>query len=67
VLILVSLAGPPPSAAQLVGLTFGTRSREPDVAASETTPIGPRLRRWHIAASIMLAAGVGAVWLYFRG
>jgi SSS family solute:Na+ symporter len=59
VLVLVSLFTPPPPEEKLAGLTFATVSR----AREEAPP--PIWRRTDVILSVLLAACVGLVWLYF--
>jgi SSS family solute:Na+ symporter len=68
VLVVVSLLTPPQGDAQLAGLTFATA----EVGTGDSKP-GRRAasdRRWRrrdIWLSVVLAACVGLVWLYFTG
>jgi len=76
VLVAVSLATPPPPEEQVAGLTLQT-SREVPVETPEALEIpdaeehlpavrsDPAWRRTDLLLSIVLAAIVGAVWLYF--
>lgn len=59
VLILASLSAPAPPRAQVEGLIFQA------VAPVEAAPSG--VRRWDVALTLLLAAAVGGVWLYFSG
>ncbi len=59
VLILVSLMTAPPPAEKVDGITFDTTRRE------TLGPRGAGWRRADIVLSALLAACVGAVWLYF--
>jgi solute:Na+ symporter, SSS family len=61
VLVLASLSAPPPSDAQLAGLTLQTTGRGADTAASN-----PAWRRTDFRLSIVLAAVVAAIWFVFR-
>jgi SSS family solute:Na+ symporter len=58
VLVLVSLATPPPPREQVDGLVYGTRPGEAG---------GRRGLGVDVALSLLLAAAVIAVWLYFSG
>ncbi|MBU1073517.1 sodium:solute symporter, partial [bacterium] len=57
-LVLGSLSGRAPDTERLAGLTYAT-------AGEERLP--SRLRNRHLATSLLLLAGVAAVWLMFRG
>jgi SSS family solute:Na+ symporter len=57
ILVVVSLAGAPPSREQLAGLTYATAGPE---APS-------RQRGLLMALSLFVLAGVAATWLVFRG
>lgn len=59
VLILVSLVTAPPPLEKVDGITFDTTRRE------TLGPRGSGWRRADIVLSVLLAACVGAVWLYF--
>ena len=59
VLIVVSLLTPPPPAEKVAGLTFGGRER----VATETQ--GRGWRRTDLVLSVLLAACVAAIWIYF--
>jgi SSS family solute:Na+ symporter len=59
VLILVSLVTAPPPLEKVDGMTFDTTRRE------TLGPRGAGWRRADIVLSVLLAACVGAVWLYF--
>jgi SSS family solute:Na+ symporter len=61
VLVLGSLTAPPPSDAQLAGLTLQTTARGADAAAAN-----PAWRRTDFWLSIVLAAIVVAIWIAFR-
>ena len=78
VLVLVSLGSAPPARDQVAGLTLQTRddatTRRPDALAipdsTEHLPdthSQPAWRRVDIGLSLLLAALVGLVWLYFTG
>ncbi|HJU68794.1 MAG TPA: sodium:solute symporter [Gemmatimonadaceae bacterium] len=59
ILIFVSLATAPPLPEKVEGITFDTTQR---------TTEGPRGRGWRrtdVILSVLLALGVGAIWLYF--
>lgn len=58
VLIVVSLLSAPPSEAQIAGLTYSTATK---------TESDPAWRRRDLILSIILAAVVGLVWIYFKG
>ncbi len=66
VLVVVSLLTPEPSREQLRGLTFATAAetteQTPDLAPSE-----PAWKRRDLWLSILVAACVALVWLYFTG
>ena len=65
VLVLVSLATPPPSAAQTAGLTLQTRAKTPErIPALQSDPAW---RRADVRLSLLLAAAVAAIWFVFRG
>ena len=59
VLVLVSLTAPPPPREQIEGLTFQTTAAP---AAAEERPSAMRLE---VVLSVLLAAVVGVIWLYF--
>ena len=65
VLVLVSLATPPPSAAQTAGLTLQTRAKTPERLPSMQS--APAWRRADIWLSLLLAVIVGVIWIVFRG
>jgi SSS family solute:Na+ symporter len=59
VLVLVSLATPPPPAAQVAGLTFG------GARVVQRAEAGGSWRRADLVLSAGLILGVGLVWMYF--
>ncbi|MDH3497100.1 MAG: sodium:solute symporter [Gemmatimonadota bacterium] len=59
VLVIVSLATPPPPAAKVTNLTFTTV--EPTAVAESD----PRWRARDLALSVLLVVAVGLVWIYF--
>ena len=65
VLVLVSLATPPPSAAQTAGLTLQTRARTPEKLPA--MQVEPAWRRADMRLSLLLAAAVAVIWIVFRG
>jgi SSS family solute:Na+ symporter len=68
VLVVVSLLTPPQGDAQLAGLTFATADAEtPDGAPGGRRSSDRAWRRRDVWLSVLLAACVAAVWLYFRG
>lgn len=62
VLVLVSLATPPPDARQVEGITVGTRRAGPALP-----PGDPARRRRDAWLSVLLVAIVAAIWLLFTG
>ena len=60
ILIVVSFLTPPPPAENVADLTLQTATKEVDTADT------PRERRVTIALSVLLAATIGALWIYFR-
>ena len=60
ILIVVSLATPPPEAARVADLTYAT------VAPGAAAPVAPRERRVSVAVSVVLAATIGVLWYVFR-
>ena len=60
ILVVVSLATPPPAPEQVAGLTFQTRTEDP-------TRSDPRWKARDRMLSIILVVLVLAVWWYFRG
>jgi len=69
VLVAVSLATPPERDDKLAGLTFATASAPAvaDAAAVARLASRPAWRRRDVWLSVLLAACVGLVWLYFTG
>jgi SSS family solute:Na+ symporter len=69
VLVVVSLATPPESDDKLAGLTFATAAAPAagDGAAAARRASNRAWRRWDLWLSVLLAACVGLVWLFFRG
>jgi SSS family solute:Na+ symporter len=65
VLIIVSFTAPSPSASKLAGLTFATA--EHPAAAPTTSGSDPAWRRKDVMLSVLLALGVGLIWIYFSG
>ncbi|MDZ7363528.1 MAG: sodium:solute symporter [candidate division KSB1 bacterium] len=65
VLIIVSFTAPSPSDSRLAGLTFAT-AQHPS-AASTTSASDPAWRRKDVMLSVVLALGVGLIWIYFSG
>jgi SSS family solute:Na+ symporter len=61
IMLVVSLATPPPSPAQTEGLTFQTRKPRP---AADTRAAS---RRIDIRLSVIVVIFVGLIWLYFSG
>jgi SSS family solute:Na+ symporter len=66
VLVVVSLATPPESDEKLAGLTFATATEGVDLSDPRLVS-DPIWRRRDVWLSILLAIGVGLVWLMFRG
>ncbi len=66
VLVVVSLATRPQSDDQLAGLTFAT-AELPHAGAAELPASEPVWRRRDLWLSILVAACVALVWLYFTG
>ncbi|MEM7354092.1 MAG: sodium:solute symporter [Acidobacteriota bacterium] len=66
VLVVVSLATPEPSAAQLAGLTFATAD-ETTAATPDLAPSDPAWRRRDMVLSIGVIFCVALVWIYFTG
>jgi SSS family solute:Na+ symporter len=73
-LIVVSAVTPRPPVEKLAGLTFAMADARPAVAEEAHPPepvaasvmvSAPRWRRTDLALSVLLAASVGAIWLYF--
>jgi len=64
VLVGVSLLTPAQSDEKLAGLTFAT-AEMPHAGAGEVPESDPAWRRKDLWLSLLLAAGVGLVWLYF--
>ena len=62
ILVVVSLATPPPAPARVADLTLQTVAPPPS-DASETAP---RERRLLVALSLLLAAVIGVLWIVFR-
>ena len=60
ILILVSMATPPPPAVRVADLTLQT------VAPSELVAVSPPERRIEIGLSVLLAATIGVLWIVFR-
>ena len=65
VLVLVSLATPPPSPAQTAGLTLQTRAKTPEKLPALQSD--PAWRRADVRLSLLLAAAVAVIWFVFRG
>jgi SSS family solute:Na+ symporter len=59
VLVVASFTAPPPPAAQIAGLTYETRGGAPR-RVHRASP-----RRWDVVLSVLLAACVAVVWIYF--
>jgi SSS family solute:Na+ symporter len=59
VLVVASFTAPPPPAAQIAGLTYETTGGTSGRAHTTSW------RRWDVALSVLLAACVAVVWLYF--
>jgi SSS family solute:Na+ symporter len=66
VLVVVSLLTPAESDDKLAGLTFAT-AEMPHPGAGEVPASDPLWRRRDLWLSVILAACVGLVWLYFNG
>jgi len=66
VLVVVSLLTPPQTDAQLAGLTFATAEAGGAAGLPDGVPRSDRRRR-DVWLSVVLAACVAAVWIYFRG
>ncbi len=64
-LIVVSLLTRPASDAQLAGLTFQTAAAKASPEVEAHLRSNPQTRGVLIVLTILLAASVGAVWLYF--
>jgi solute:Na+ symporter, SSS family len=62
VLVAVSLATAAPERSRIAGLTYATAG---DVVAEPDSSARPRWRRVDLMLSVLLAAIVGLVWLYF--
>ena len=60
ILIVVSFLTPPPEVERVADLTLQTATKEIDTADS------PGERRLAIIFSVLLAATIGALWIYFR-
>ena len=60
ILIVVSFLTPPPASERVADLTLQTATKEVDTADS------PSERRIAIILSVLLAATIGALWIYFR-
>ena len=65
VLVLVSLATPPPSAEQTAGLTLQTRAKTPERLPALQSDAA--WRRTDVRLSFVLAAVVGVIGIVFRG
>ncbi|MGK7312620.1 MAG: sodium:solute symporter [Candidatus Longimicrobiales bacterium M2_2A_002] len=60
ILVVVSLATPEPDREKIEGLTFQTTTPAPaEIAETE------RARRWEVLLTVLLAAIVAVIWLYF--
>jgi solute:Na+ symporter, SSS family len=73
VLVGVSLATAPPAPRKLAGLTFATVDQPVDtsdvpasVAALPMAPESPAWRRRNVALSVLLAATIVGLWIYYR-
>jgi SSS family solute:Na+ symporter len=64
VLILISLTSPPPAARKIAGLVY--RTTRP-VVSGQMLPASLSQRRWNIIFSVLLALGVGLIWIVFSG
>jgi SSS family solute:Na+ symporter len=69
VLVAVSLATPPERDERLAGLTFATAAAPAagDAVTAARLRSAPAWRRKDLWLSVLLAACVGMVWLFFRG
>jgi SSS family solute:Na+ symporter len=65
VLVLVSLATPPPSVEQTAGLTLQTRAKTPERLPALQSDAA--WRRTDVRLSLLLAAAVAVIWIIFRG